>query len=603
MDQNEYTKNLIRWYLQRVGFSPAIQETKNGYHLFFKGESFNNSIYLSEFGINLTIKTGKQQYAIVAPSQYKRWINEPDFENISELPDLFKKLDIKDKQQLIDAITVNIAYCYYKNYINGNDDIDLAFTAFLVKEKLPDDLILKALKFIFNVEFDEKRSIDLITRTRNKVKNNEEIKALDSLLESAANKNLSYLKYIIELFYKNKSTSTENKTEIKKIEAEVLEKLEEIETIEDLPNFPINVLPEHFKKLVENIADSYNVPVDIPAATLFFFAAGCIGATRLIKINENFKIYPNLYLAIVAESGMRKSPPIKYMMKPLIKKDKVLFDDYKVKLDEYQKELELYKIEKAKFEKEAKKANGYISKDDYPEPPEKPEDKKYLIDDITIEKIAESLSDNPRGLIAYYDELRSLLSGFGKYSKVEAAESEKAFFDKCFDGMYYKYDRKSSKGIALSAPLLSIYGAIQPEIFKYSFKNKDLMSGFFQRWIFYHIPKKLMDNFTGITSNVVANNNYKLLANFIEYLLNLNFDLENRPIEITINNEAFYIFNEYYKKISYQIRTDSLGNGFTGFLSKARNLPAKFALHLLAMGSFLKGVSLTDEIYIPAEIM
>jgi hypothetical protein len=609
-NKDDYQTDIVKWYIQKNEIKLPIKKTKKGYLYFFKqfspnNEPFNNTNYLSALGVNLTAKSGDNIYVLIKPSEYKQWIKESEFNNLPEIPEGLKPLNKNNKNEIVISIIRNIAFCWQTDLLKSYDDIELSFCHFLINEGFKDNYIYKAFKFIYS-NYDHSKINLIIERAKKELNNRKKVNSDKLFYEKIKNNPIfQVLNKLFELYFsvKNKTSTPVNIQEIKKIEADLLENLESIETLDSFPEFPLGVFPEPFQNLVSNIAESYNVPVELPAATLLFLSGGCIGATRQIQITENFKIYPNIYMAIIAESGMRKSPPIKYMLKALRIKDKELIDHFKAKFEEYEKKLEIYKIEKADFERKAKKKGIELTVENFPTPPEKPVDKKYLIDDITIEKLAESLAANNRGLLSYHDELRSLLSGFGKYSKTEAAENEKSFFDKCFDGEYYKYERKSSDTIVLTRPIMSIYGAIQPEVFKYSFKNKDLMSGFFQRWVFYHIPKEKMNKFVGISNQTVSSDNQDMLSKYINYLLQFEFDKANNPINIKLETEAFEIFNEYYIKLQNKMIYDAVGNGFTGFLSKARNLPAKFALHLLSMGSFLIDIPLDENIYIPAKIM
>ena len=89
----------------------------------------------------------------------------------------------------------------------------------------------------------------------------------------------------------------------------------------------------------------------------------------------------------------------------------------------YENELEFYELQKKEAQAKVKRsiASGagdasLLSID----APEEPKAKRYIVDDVTYEKLGEVLADNENGVLAYRDELISLLKTLDQEEHVSA---------------------------------------------------------------------------------------------------------------------------------------------------------------------------------------
>ncbi len=90
---------------------------------------------------------------------------------------------------------------------------------------------------------------------------------------------------------------------------------------------------------------------------------------------------------------------------------------------------------------------------------EPPGQKRYVINDATIEKLGEVLQDNPDGLLVFRDELMGLLRGLDKAGR----EQDRAFYLEGWNGEgQFTFDRIARGTKFIPAVCLSILGGIQP---------------------------------------------------------------------------------------------------------------------------------------------
>ncbi len=86
-------------------------------------------------------------------------------------------------------------------------------------------------------------------------------------------------------------------------------------------------------------------------------------------------------------------------------------------------------------------------------------ERRYIVNDATVEKIGELLNQNPRGLLLVRDELSGLLRSLDKQGR----EGDREFYLESWNGDGgYTYDRIGRGTIHIPALTLSIVGTIQP---------------------------------------------------------------------------------------------------------------------------------------------
>jgi integrase len=88
-----------------------------------------------------------------------------------------------------------------------------------------------------------------------------------------------------------------------------------------------------------------------------------------------------------------------------------------------------------------------------------PTERRYRVNDATVEKLVELLKDNPRGLLMYRDELFGWLRNLDKIGR----EGDRTFFLESWNGNGdYTQDRIGRGTIRVKGVCISIFGTIQP---------------------------------------------------------------------------------------------------------------------------------------------
>jgi putative DNA primase/helicase len=86
-------------------------------------------------------------------------------------------------------------------------------------------------------------------------------------------------------------------------------------------------------------------------------------------------------------------------------------------------------------------------------------EKRYIVNDSTVEKLGELLNQNPRGLLHFRDELTGWLATLDR----DGHQNDRAFFLEAWNGAgRYTYDRIARGTLHIDACCVSMLGGIQP---------------------------------------------------------------------------------------------------------------------------------------------
>ena len=235
--------------------------------------------------------------------------------------------------------------------------------------------------------------------------------------------------------------------------------------------FPISVFPAPIREIISETKSSLNYPTDFIASAICFTLSVGIGNNFVAKVKEGWDERAILYMAIIGRSGVNKSHPLSFAMQPLFELDIKSSVKYQKERKEYEKLL--FASKKAKEDKEPK--------DQITEPTLK----KFIVSDITPERLITIHQDNKRGICLYVDELMSWLKNFNRYNSV----SEEQFWLSVFSGKPIILDRQGNKSSAfIRHSFISVIGTIQKGLLKELAKGERSENGFIDRILFVFPP-------------------------------------------------------------------------------------------------------------------
>jgi hypothetical protein len=165
---------------------------------------------------------------------------------------------------------------------------------------------------------------------------------------------------------------------------------------------------------------------------------------------------------VIGDPSTMKTPTMTEVLKPL---NRLIVESRK----QFEQEIQQYEAEHATYEAQKKvyqsqeqdrlKGKPATSPVSYPEPPQKPIERRYMTNDATVEKIGDLLNENPAGLLQFRDELTGLLAGWDRSGR----EQDRAFYLEAWNGSgSLTIDRIGRGTIYVDNVCISLLGGIQP---------------------------------------------------------------------------------------------------------------------------------------------
>jgi putative DNA primase/helicase len=245
------------------------------------------------------------------------------------------------------------------------------------------------------------------------------------------------------------------------------------EPLPELPSvlpFDYDYLPKGLRTFVKDISERMQCPPDFAAVGAFVMMATIIGRKVCIKPmrRDDWTVTPNLWGAVVGNSGVMKSPTLSASLSPIKKLQNREYEMFNSAMSSHAENEEVAKLRKSVNTSAAKKALKEDSSAnvfdllDAGNDLDKPILKRFLTNNASYEALGELLIENPNGLLIESDEIIGLL----KQLDASGQEVARSFYLTAADGdKSYTFDRIiRGKGLHIPALCLSVIGGIQPGV-------------------------------------------------------------------------------------------------------------------------------------------
>ncbi len=370
---------------------------------------------------------------------------------------------------------------------------------------------------------------------------------------------------------------------------------------EPLPSLPkvspfyYSYLPDALLGCVKDISERMQCPPDFAAVGMIVMMAALLG--RKIGIRpmrqNNWTVIPNLWGAVIGNSGMMKSPTLNEVLAPIKKLQALAFEEYNKAKDDCDMTAELAKIRKSVKKTEVRAAlkknktadvSDLLQSDDTGEPPIL---KRYITNNASYEALGELLIENPNGILVEADELVGLL----KQLDASGQEVARSFYLTAADGdKDYTFDRiMRGKGLYVPALCISIIGGIQPgvlaEYVRGATSGAAGADGLLQRFGLMVYPDinpewREVDRYP----NSAAREAVKLLAERMDKLIPMEVgaedDLHGGVPFLRFDDAAQEMFSEWRAILETRLRSGEEHPAIVSHLSKYRKLVPSLALIL-----------------------
>ncbi|MDL2269314.1 DUF3987 domain-containing protein [Desulfosarcina sp. OttesenSCG-928-A07] len=338
---------------------------------------------------------------------------------------------------------------------------------------------------------------------------------------------------------------------------EVAKPVEEAYCLTVPPPVPLEAFPVGVRALLVEAADAFGVPSEIPVAAFLALLSCLVGRSRMIQVKPGWCEAGNLWLAVVAKSGMGKSPVMTEFFRLIYKKESNGKQAFDMEMDKFKFEEKVYHAKEKAFitaQTNPQKRSGTTPLTN-PIVPVKPVWKQAIADDITPEALGDLLQGNPKGVLWMTDELATLVMNLDRYTGREGGT--KARLLSAHNSGPWKVNRssKSERNILIPHACVGIFGGVQPgalsNIFQGGAGGLDEETGLLPRFIFIQAVAERPSYFSKVS---ISKNSRDLLQKITDTLWGWDVltggdgaEIE-QPVMLSVDAE--HLFIEWYDRIA-----------------------------------------------------
>lgn len=321
--------------------------------------------------------------------------------------------------------------------------------------------------------------------------------------------------------------------------------------------FPLRALPRVLRKLVEEGARANQCPAEFIAVPALTVLGTAIGNSHVLQVKKGWNFKANIYTCVIAEPGSAKSPSQQVALRPIKKLQKELAAEYEREKEIYEEELQQW--EDAKRNKEARGKK-----------PEPPIMREIYTTDTTTEALAETLSNNPRGVLLALDELTAWVNGLNQYKGGKGADRE-AYLS-FWSGALAKINRVRKPPTILENPFVAITGAMPPAALKTLVDERSRGEDGFIHRILFAYPEPVPQRWT---EDEISEPTLEAYEQTFQELWALEPNQDGGPTLVTLTPEAKSLWVEAYNETMKERDTkvpDNLRGPWSKFPSQAARL-------------------------------
>jgi hypothetical protein len=336
----------------------------------------------------------------------------------------------------------------------------------------------------------------------------------------------------------------------------------------DLPDpeeFPISAFPTTVRQFVREAAVSVGCPTDYVGLSTLAAVSAAIGDTRRISIKRDWSEGAAIFGMIVGGAASKKTPAMNLALKPVRERQMAFKAEYERQKEEHEAALAHYK--------EALKEDPGARK------PDKPTLGRTYADDTTVERLADLLNENRRGVLIIKDELSGWLGSMNQY-KQGGKGADRQFWLSVHTNQPVSVDRKSTdEPVIVAHPWVSVIGGIQPEVLP-DF-GKDRGDGLIDRFIPVY-PKPRVGRWTDDEVSAQVREEYVRTINSLYRLRHANDEEDPFPSKVGMTPEAKALFVAEYNRLHDELEAPGFPQRLRPAWGKLEAYFARFAL-ILAM--------------------
>ena len=227
-----------------------------------------------------------------------------------------------------------------------------------------------------------------------------------------------------------------------------------------------DLLPLALRGWIMDISHRMQCPLDFSAVAAVAALSSLIGARAVVapKAQDDWQVVPNLWALAVGRPGVMKSPAISEAIKPLSRLQATERERWQAAAKDWKLDAKVAELAGEQREKQARKladtdpgkARALLDAGDAGD---EPAQRRFIVNDTTVEALGEILAVNEWGTLAFRDELYGLLTSLDKPGQ----EGSRAFYLTGYDGdKGHQSDRIIRGETYIPRVCIAMLGGIQP---------------------------------------------------------------------------------------------------------------------------------------------
>jgi hypothetical protein len=338
--------------------------------------------------------------------------------------------------------------------------------------------------------------------------------------------------------------------------------------------FPLDIFPDQVTNYLNECARTLQNSTDYMGAAMLWVGSLCVGNSIRIEVKKGWQEPSTIWMAVVGEAGIGKSPSINSIIFPLEKINGEERRRYVKRRKEYDEYKELSKKDKLTVMEV-----------------EEPKRTQFIVDDVTIEALINLHSHNQNGVGVFKDELAGWFKDMNKYKE----GSDKEQWLSSWSGKGIAVDRITRQSDYIGKPILPVLGGIQPNVLAGFFTEENIDNGFLDRMLFTFPDLK-------VETYVEDEINQKLITFYSDFIQMLYIELKKIVIyndfgdvdpniarfDIDAKREWKRIFNE----ITAKQNSDETTEMIKSMMAKQKSYIPRFALIINTIEAAWEGYDL-----------
>ena len=341
------------------------------------------------------------------------------------------------------------------------------------------------------------------------------------------------------------------------------------------PMMDVSLWPAVLARRAEEIGQTVGCDPLVPLFAGLAAVCGVADARIRLELIKDFKVPPVLWLMTIGAPADKKTPGSAPMLAPLKNLEMEDRPHHKKALLEWEGLEAMFASSKKAFLEFSASSDALLGHDQAPQVhdlPPQPVPLRITVDDVTSQKLVRLAADRPRGLLCALDEMNSWVR---KMTDKTTGEDRSAWV-KAYESSSYEMDRVGSGSIFAENLAVSIYGNIQPRVFRENLHNLSA-DGLVQRFV----PCILNGD---LTKKAVEVPDYLLNKAQWEQTLRIVFALPEMVYQLSPEAKAVYQeFQDWYEAKRHDERLLQSDDTFMTAFGKIEGLAGRLMLmfHLI----------------------